>query len=48
MDDNLNWTTDLGQAFLNQQQDVMVSIQRLRTVGFQCWQPAIHAAATGG
>jgi len=31
MDDNLNWTTDLGQAFLNQQQDVMVSIQRLRT-----------------
>jgi hypothetical protein len=31
MDDNLNWTTDLGQTFLNQQQDVMVSIQRLRT-----------------
>ena len=31
MDDNLNWTTDLGQAFINQQQDVMVSIQRLRT-----------------
>ncbi len=30
MDDNLNWTTELGQAFLNQQQDVMVSIQRLR------------------
>jgi hypothetical protein len=30
MDDNLNWTTDLGQAFINQQQDVMVSIQRLR------------------
>src|SRR5271156_3991588 len=22
LDDNLNWTTDLGQAFLNQQQDV--------------------------
>ena len=31
MDDNLNWTTDLGQAFLNQQQEVMYSIQRLRT-----------------
>ena len=30
MDDNLNWTTDLGQAFLNQQPDVMESIQRLR------------------
>src|ERR1039457_6110751 len=31
MDDNLNWTTALGQAFLNQQQEVMESIQRLRT-----------------
>src|ERR1039457_3097845 len=23
MDDNLNWTTELGKAFLNQQQEVM-------------------------
>ena len=30
MDDNLNWTEELGQAFLNQQPDVMSSIQRLR------------------
>ena len=30
MDNNLNWTTELGQAFLNQQPDVMASIQRLR------------------
>ena len=30
MDDNLNWTTQAGQAFLNQQSDVMNSIQRLR------------------
>jgi len=30
MDDNLNWTTELGQAFLNQQPEVMESIQRLR------------------
>jgi hypothetical protein len=30
MDDNLAWTTALGQAFLAQQQDVMTSIQRLR------------------
>ncbi len=30
MDDNLDWTTALGQAFLNQQQDVMDSVQRLR------------------
>jgi hypothetical protein len=31
LDDNLAWTTDVGQAFLNQQQDVMNSIQRLRS-----------------
>jgi hypothetical protein len=30
MDDNLNWTTQAGQAFLNQEPDVMASIQRLR------------------
>ncbi len=30
MDDNLAWTSAVGQAFLNQQQDVMDSIQRLR------------------
>ncbi len=31
MDDNLAWTTALGQAFQYQQQDVMNSIQRLRS-----------------
>jgi hypothetical protein len=30
MDDNLNWTAQIGQAFLNQQPDVMASVQRLR------------------
>lgn len=30
LDDNLAWTTELGEAFLNQQQDVMDSVQRLR------------------
>lgn len=30
LDDNLAWTTEVGDAFLNQQQDVMDSIQRLR------------------
>ena len=30
MDDNLAWTTALGQAFVYQPQDVMDSIQRLR------------------
>jgi len=30
LDDNLAWTTVLGEAFINQQQQVMESIQRLR------------------
>lgn len=31
MDDNLNWTAQLGEAFQNQQQDVMNAVQELRT-----------------
>ena len=34
MDQNLDWTTELGQAFLNQQSDVMDSIQRLRQTAY--------------
>lgn len=30
LDTNLGWTTELGQAFLNQPDDVMASVQRLR------------------
>lgn len=30
LDQNLSWTAELGQAFLNQQPDVMASVQRLR------------------
>jgi hypothetical protein len=30
MDDNLKWTTALGNAFLAQQEDVMLAVQRLR------------------
>jgi hypothetical protein len=30
MDDNISWTTDLGNAFLAQQSDVMDAVQRLR------------------
>ena len=30
LDENLPWTTEVGEAFLNQQQDVMDSIQHLR------------------
>lgn len=34
MDNNLNWTTQVGEAFINQQQDVMDSIQRLRVEAY--------------
>ena len=34
MDDNLNWTTQLGEAFENQQQDVMTAVQELRTEAY--------------
>jgi hypothetical protein len=34
LDENLSWTTEVGEAFLNQQQDVMDSIQRLRTAAY--------------
>lgn len=30
MNENLDWTSDLGNAFLDQQQDVMDAVQRLR------------------
>jgi hypothetical protein len=30
LDENLTWTTDLGNAFLDQQQDVMEAVQRMR------------------
>jgi hypothetical protein len=30
LDQNISWTTDMGNAFLNQEADVMGSIQRLR------------------
>ena len=34
MDDNLNWTTQLGEAFQNQQDDVMNAVQELRTQAY--------------
>jgi len=43
MDDNLAWTTSVGQAFLYQAQDVMDSIQRLRASS-SLGQPAKHPA----
>ena len=34
MDDNLNWTTQLGEAFQGQQDDVMNAVQELRTQAY--------------
>lgn len=34
MDENLNWTTQVGQAFQSQQDDVMASVQRLRLMAY--------------
>jgi uncharacterized protein DUF3300 len=35
MSDQLDWTTAVGQAYVNQSQDVMISIQRLRAQAFK-------------
>ena len=35
MDQHLDWTTNLGDAFLAQQRDVMDSVQRLRQMAYQ-------------
>jgi Protein of unknown function (DUF3300) len=35
LDQNISWTTDLGNAFLNQEADVMGAIQRLRQTAQQ-------------
>jgi hypothetical protein len=52
MDDNLNWTTQVGQAFLNQQADVMAAIQRLRAVASKLGNlqstPQAQVIADGG
>ena len=34
MDNNLNWTTQLGEAFQGQQDDVMTAVQELRTSAY--------------
>ena len=35
MNQHLDWTTNLGDAFLNQQRDVMDSVQRLRQMAYE-------------
>ena len=37
MDDQLDWTTKLGEAFLAQQRDVMASIQKMRSKSLRQW-----------
>ena len=40
--DDIQWTTDLGNAFLAQQNDVMEAVQRMRKKAQGSGQPEIH------
>ena len=42
MAENIKWTTDLGNAFLAQQSDVMDAVQRMRKKAKDCGEPEIH------
>jgi Protein of unknown function (DUF3300) len=52
MDDDLDWTTALGQAYVNQPDDVMASVQRLRAqaaaVGNLVSSPQLEVVRAGG
>jgi Protein of unknown function (DUF3300) len=52
MDDNLDWTTSLGQAYVNQAVDVMASVQRLRAraqaAGNLASSPQMEVVSSGG
>jgi len=41
MAENIKWTTDLGNAFLAQQSDVMDAVQRMRKKANDAGQPEI-------
>ena len=45
--DNLKWTTDLGNAFLAQQSDVMEAVQRMRKKAQGLRKPEVHGTAKG-
>ena len=45
--DNIKWTTDLGNAFLAQQNDVMDAVQRMRKKAQDAGQPEVFGAAKG-
>ena len=47
MNDKLDWTQKLGDAFLAQQKDVLAAVQRLRAQGPGVGQPQDHRAAEG-
>ena len=47
MDKNLSWTSSLGDAYYNQQQDVMDAVQVMRQRAQACGQSENHAAADG-
>ena len=44
MNDRIDWTQKLGDAFLAQQQDVMASVQRLRARRTSCIAPRSPAS----
>ena len=48
LNDDVTWTTNLGNAFLAQQQDVMDAVQRMRQSAQQAGKLAIHAAGERG
>jgi hypothetical protein len=47
MNDKLDWTQKLGDAFLAQQKDVLDAVQRLRAKAQEVGQPQDHRAAEG-
>ena len=47
MNEKLDWTQKLGDAFLAQQKDVLDAVQRLRAQGAAGGQPQDHRAAEG-
>ena len=47
LDKNLSWTSELGDAYVNQQQDVINAVQAMRTTGARRRHLKEHAATNG-
>ena len=43
LNQDIRWTTDLGNAFLAQQPDVMAAVQQMRCQGAGQWQAAFRS-----